>query len=233
VLAKNPGNVPARLVLGQAQLGTGKIDEAIATYKQVAAQAPNNSLAWFDLANAYAGRAVKDDAAFAESQRAYERALSLQPRHADTYLNLASLEASRGDPEQSKRTLLRARAAGISDPLIETEIGMLEAAHKNVAAARIAFEKALQLNPAQPEALEAMGQLSYAAGDFTAAAGYYERALAARPQARVAKTLGAIRLYQLNDPQAARVAFARALSLSPADDPDAPDLKALIEQLAR
>lgn len=233
LLAKNPGNIPARLILGQAQLGTGKVDDAIATYKQVATMAPNNSLAWFDLGSAYASRAVKDDAAFAEAKRAYERALALSPRHADTYLNLAALEATRGDPEQSRKTLLRARAAGVADPVIETEIGLLEAAHKDTAAARVAFDNALALNPAQPEALEAMGQLAYAAGDFAGAAGYYERALTARPQARVAKTLGAIRLYQLNDRQAARVAFARALSLSPENDPDAPDLKALIEQLAR
>ena len=44
-----------------------------------------------------------------------------------------------------------------------------------------------------------MGQLDYAAKDYRAAAGYYERALAAYPATSIAKTLGAIRLYQLND----------------------------------
>ena len=95
------------------------------------------------------------------------------------------------------------------------------------------LERALALNPGQPEALEGMGKLTYSAGEFASAAGYYERALAVRPDARVAKTLGAIRLYQLNDKPAARSAFARALALSPANDPDIADLKALVEQLSQ
>jgi len=233
ILAINPENVPARLVLGQAQLALGRQDEALTTYRQVTALAPDNALAWFDLGNACAGRALKDDAAFAETKRAYERALSLQPRHADTYLNLAALFAARSDPDDARKTLARARAAGVMDPAIETELALLEAARNDPAAARAAFLRALALNPGQAEALEGLGKLAYAAGEFVPAAGYYERALVARPDARIAKTLGAIRLYQLNERAAARTAFTRALALSSADDPDVVELKALIEQLGR
>ena len=233
LLARNPGNVPARLLLGQAQLAAGRADDAIATYRAVANLAPNNTLAWFDLGNAYAGKAVKDDAAFAEAKRSYERALALQPRHADTYLNLAALHAARRDPERSRETLLRARAASVSDPTIETELGVLYSARKDAAGARAAFERALVLNPGQPEALLGMGQLAYAAGDFAPAAGYYERALTAHPSAALAKTLGAIRLYQLNDKAGARAAFARALALTSPTDPDASELRALLDELLR
>ena len=55
------------------------------------------------------------------------------------------------------------------DPTLETSLGMLESGRKDQAAARAAFLRALQLNPGQAEALEAMGQLSYAAGDYTQA----------------------------------------------------------------
>jgi len=233
LLARNPGNVPARLVLGQAQLASGHAGEAIATYRAVAALAPNNALAWFDLGNAYAVKAVKDDEAFSEAKRSYERALALTPRHADTYLNLAALHASRRDPESSRQTLLRARAAGVSDPTIETELGLLDQARKDPAGARAAFTRALVLNPRQSEALEGLGRLAYAAGDFAAAAGFYERALEAHPTAGVAKTLGAIRLYQLNDRAGARAAFTRALALTSPGDPDAPDLRSLVDELAR
>jgi arylsulfatase A-like enzyme/Tfp pilus assembly protein PilF len=233
LIARNPGNIPARLLLGEAQLASGRTDDAIATYRAVSDLAPRNALAWFDLGNAYAGKAVGDDAAFADATLSYEHALTLQPRHADTYLNMAALYAQRHDPERARQTLIRARAADVSDPAIETELGLLEDARKDAAAARAAFERALVLNPRQPEALEGLGKMAYAAGDGANAAAYYERALEAHPSAARAKTLGAIRLYQLNDRAGARAAFARALTLSPPGDPDAPDLRALVDELQR
>jgi tetratricopeptide (TPR) repeat protein len=233
LLAKNPGNIPARLVLGSAQLASGHTDDAVTTYREVAALAPNNALAWLDLGNACAGKAAHDDAAFAEAVRSYERSLILLPRHADTYLNLAALHAQRGDHELGRQTLLRARAAWVLDPTIETTLGVLEKARKDVEGARAAFERAIDLNPRQPEALEGLGQLAYAAGDYAKAAVFYERALESHPVAAIAKTLGAIRLYQLNDRAGARVAFARGLALSSPGDPDAADLRALVDELTR
>ncbi len=233
LIAVNPGNVPARLALGQAQLALGRTDEAVGTFRAVATLAPKNALAWFDLGNAWAGKAVKDDKAFTEAKRAYDHALTLNPRHADTYLNLAALYATRNDPAQAQQTLLRARTASVSDPTIETDLGLLDLARKNTAGARDAFTRALALNPRQSEALLGLGQLAYDAGDFAAAAAYYDRALAVRPEARLAKTIGAIRLYQLNDRPGARAAFARAIALSPPGDPDVPDLRALVDELQR
>jgi arylsulfatase A-like enzyme/Flp pilus assembly protein TadD len=233
LLAKNPTNIPARLALGQAQLATGRIDEAVATYRAVSTMAPAYALAWFELGNAYASKAVKDDAAFADATRCYERALALSPRYADTYLNLASLHAARREPDESRKVLVRARAAGVADPTIETELGLLEFARKDAGAARAAFMRALTLDPRQPEALEALGRIAYAAEDYAQAAGYYERALDARPSVTTAKTLGAIRLYHLDDPAAALVAFTRALALAPAGDPDAAELRALVDELRK
>jgi arylsulfatase A-like enzyme/Flp pilus assembly protein TadD len=233
LLARNPTNIPARLVLGQAQLATGRTDDAIATYGAVAAEAPGNALAWFDLGNAYAGKAVKDDMAFAEAKRCYLRSLALSPRHADTYLNLAALTAARRDPAEARKTFLRARAAGVADPTIETALGVLEVGRKDEAAATAAFERALALNPRQGEALEAMGRLAYASGDYERAAAFYDRALEAAPSSATAKTLGAIRLYQLNDRPGALAAFTRALSLTTAHDPDVAELRALVDELRK
>ena len=233
LLAKNPGNVSARLVLGQAQLAAGRADDAIATYREVAAIAPNNALSWFDLGNAYAAKAANDDAAFAEAGRSYERALALQPRGAPTYLNFAALHASRRDPEKARQTLLRARQAGVADPAVETELGVLDMARKDTAGARAAFTRALDLDPRRAEALEGLGRLAYGEKDFAGAAAYYARALDARPLASLAKTLGAIRLYEMNDRAGARAAFERALALTPADDPDAPELRDLLADLQR
>ena len=233
LLSQNSTNVPARLLLGQAHLAAGHEADAVAAYKIVTELAPNNALAWFDLGNATAERAVKDDTAFAATKKAYEHSLALSPRHADTYLNLAALQAGRRDPIESRNTLLRARAAGIEDPTIETALGALEAARNDKAAALAAFDRALALNPKQVEALEARGQIAYDAGLFTTAEGFYVRALAANPQARLAKTLGAIRMYELKDKKGAREAFIQARTLSSPGDPEIPELDALIEELGK
>src|SRR5262249_1580391 len=129
LLAKNPTNIPALLALGQAHLATGKTNDAIDVYEKVSGLAPSNALAWFDLGNAYAAMAPKDDAAFASAKNAYDHSLELSPRHADTYANYAALLVARHFPEESRKLLLKARAAGIADPTIETEIGVLENAH--------------------------------------------------------------------------------------------------------
>ena len=233
ILAKNPTNIPALLALGQSHLATGRTAEAIDVYEKVSGLAPSNALAWFDLGNAYAALALKDDAAFASAKNAYDHSLELSPRHADTYANYASLLAARRFPEDARKTLLKARSAGVADPTIETEIGVLESAKGNRADAKAAFQRALELNPSQAEALEGMGKLTYAAGDYRAADGFYARALEAKPTAAIAKTLGAIRLYQLNDRPGAKSAFERALSLSRPADADAADLRALIDELSK
>ncbi len=233
ILAKNPTNIPARLTLGQAQIATGRVDDAIATYRAVTKLAPNNPFAWSDLGNAYARRGPKDDAAVAEAKRCYEQALTLAPRHADTYLNLAMLQAARGAQAEAYETLQRARRAHVSDPEIETELGMLEVGRKDFDAAGAAFDRALALDPRQGEALEGQGRMAYAAGDYARAATYYGRALSARPEASTAKTLGAIQLYHLNDRAAALASFSRALALSPPNDPDVADLRALVDDLRK
>jgi Flp pilus assembly protein TadD len=233
ILAKNPGNIPALLSLGQAQLAMGQSAEAVATYEKVKATAPKNALAWFDLGNAYAATALNDDAAFASAKAAWDQALTLSPRHADTYLNYAALLAARHAPEEARQMLLRARAAEIADPTIETELGVLEIARRDTAAGRAALERAIVLNPGQSEALEALGKLTYASEDYKAAASYYDRALRSHPSAGLAKTLGAIRLYKLNDRTGAKTAFERALALSDANDPDTDDLRSLIADLSK
>ena len=233
ILAKNPGNIPATLLLGQAQLATGKAAEAVATYKKVAGMAPGNNLAWFDLGNAYAATAVKDDTSFSQAKTAWDKALTLSPRHADTYLNYASLLVTRGRPEEARQMLLKARANDVADPTIETELGFLEVGRGDVAAGKAALERAIALNPGQVEALEGLGKLTYAAKDFQASARYYDRALVSHPRADLAKTLGAIRLYELNDRAGAKAAFEEALRLSPPDDPDVGELRARIADLSK
>lgn len=221
LLARNPANVPALLALGQCRLGTGDTGPALEAFERAARLDPENPLVHFHVGNALAEQARERPSLEAEARSAYERALTLHPRHAETYLNYAALLA-RGEQglAAALELLVRARAAGVEDPDIETEIGLIELARGSRSLARVAFERAVSLDPRQGRALESLGKIAYEDGDFRRAADFYERALEGTPRADLARTLGAIRLVHLEDRAGALRAFERALELMPAGDPE-------------
>lgn len=221
LLARNPENVPALLALGQCRLATGDPGLALEAFERAARLDPDNPLPHFHRGNAFAEKARETPSFEADARSAYERALALHPRHAETYLNYAALLARGKDGlAAALGLLLRARAAGVEDPDVETEIGLIELARGDRPLARAAFERAISLDPRQSRALESLGRIAYEEGDFPRAAGFYERALEGSPRADLARTLGAIRLVHLQDLPGARRAFERALELMPSGDPE-------------
>lgn len=231
LLSRNPGNVNAMLTLVQCRLGAGDADGAVAMARRAVQAGEDNDMAWFNLANALAQKGRTDPKAREEARTSYEKALSLDPRQVDVYLSYASMLVGGKNPDDARKLLDRARAAGVSDPDVEAEIGLLELARGASDPARAAFERAIVLNPRSGVALENLGRLAYGRKDYRRAADYYGKALAAAPSAALAKTLGSILLYQLDDREGARRAFARALELSPPGDPDADDLREILRGL--
>lgn len=109
----------------------------------------------------------------------------------------------------------------------------MELGRGDAEAARAAFRRALALNPCAERVHEALGRMAYGEGKPDEAARRYERALECEPSAALAKTLGSIRLLELDDPEGALAAFRRALELTAPQDPDAAVLSEMIETLER
>jgi len=232
LLAKNPANVPALFALGQCRLATEDLDGAIEAFRRAAELDPDNPLAHFHLGNAYGEKARQDSSFEPAARSAYEKALALHPRHAQTYLNYGALLARGKDGLAAARDLLsRARQHELEDPDIETELGLIELSRGARGAAREAFLRAVALDPGRGVALESLGKIAYEEGDFAGAAGFYERALRAEARADWARTLGAIRLFHLGDLEGARRAFERALSLMPRADPDRKTVEEILSSL--
>jgi arylsulfatase A-like enzyme/Tfp pilus assembly protein PilF len=230
LLARNPQNLPARLVLAQAQLGQGDAAAALATLDEAIARAPDDPLPRFQRGNALRMRGRGDPAALDAAAVAYREALARHPRHAPSVYALASLLVERGDLAGASALLDDAERRGVADGALLTLRGAAEAARGQSGAADAALARALALDPTAAAALEGRGKLAYARGDARAAAGFYRQALALAPSAVLARTLGAILWFDLKDAAGARAALQQALALDPAG-PDADDVRALLAEI--
>jgi Tfp pilus assembly protein PilF len=213
-------------------LGSGNPAKAVVADRKALEIAPQDDLVHFNLANALASLSA-DDPEQAESAGVhYRRALELNPRFADAYLNYASFLQETATDRAALRVLERAREHGVHDPDLETRIGVIELKAGKVEEAKQALRRALELNPGAVGPLEALATIARRQERYAEAAYFYALLLEARPQAGVAFTLGSIRLEHLGDRPGARQAFEQALALSARDDPARRELQRLIDELS-
>jgi arylsulfatase A-like enzyme/Flp pilus assembly protein TadD len=231
LLGRSPNTVPAMLVLAQCHLALGDAEQAVAWDRRALELSPDDDLVHFNLANALSARAGQSQDALAQARTSYERTLELNPRHADAYLNYASLLMRHDGPAAARALLLRARAAGVQDPDLEAELGVLELARGATDEAEAAFQRSLGLNPCAPGVHAALGRIAYGRRDPAGAAAHYGRALSCQPSADVAKTLGSVYLHDLGDLEQARNAYRRALELSAPGDRDVETLRQILSEL--
>ncbi|WP_420138718.1 tetratricopeptide repeat protein [Sphingomonas sp.] len=103
-----------------------------------------------------------------------------------------------------------------SDP-VRTAIAQGTQFHQagRLAEARHCYERALQIDPRQPDAINLLGMIDYAAGDHARAIGRIRAAIAINPRVPGFHTnLGTV-LQAGGDPKAAEAAFRAALALKP------------------
>jgi len=258
IIARNPANVMALAALGSSLAATGDLDGAIETARHVVALNPRLDMAYQNLGVALgtkaillsrrsgapeaaagsqqgtqAGGGAEDEGwRFArEAAAAFERALQISPRYAETILAWARMNIELLRPDEARSVLLRGRAARIEDPDLELELGRIDAARGDLRSAADALERSLALNARSEDANELAGRVWFQLGEYGKAADRYGLALDLSGRADLARTLGSIRLYKLDDPRGALVAFRRALELDP-DGPESESLREIIHQLA-
>jgi arylsulfatase A-like enzyme/Tfp pilus assembly protein PilF len=154
LLSRNPRNVPALLALVNCYLRSDRPKEAVEAARRALDIKSGDDLVHFNLANA-----LSASDSLTEAGPHYERALELNPRFADAYLNYASLLERTVKGGEALALLERARANGVQDPDLENSIAVHELKRGKPKAAEQALLRSLELRPQDPATLEALSRL--------------------------------------------------------------------------
>jgi tetratricopeptide (TPR) repeat protein len=210
ILAREPRDPEMLLAKGQLLALAGKNEEAFEQIKRAADAAPTSTSAQFALGKTLARRGDREGAkrAFNEVLRLNPRAGAAHAELANLYLADGSTDAalkaatqavgSHPENVDARLTLARSLAASgdlagsgrVLDALLEqhpavaavhVERGRLAIRKRDLADARLAFERALQIDAGSVPAIAGLTLLDMSAGDLTGARSRIDAELARRP----------------------------------------------------
>jgi choline-sulfatase len=154
VLAGDPRNAFATLVLGSAYMGRGSSEEAITQFRRYLELVPTSSYAHQWIAICYV-RLGQREAALREA----EAALALDPRFTDARVLKAGVLATRGEHDAAIRVLREAVATDPEKPMIRLDLAKILAEAGRPDEARAEYETVLRLEPDSVPALTGLGAL--------------------------------------------------------------------------
>lgn len=162
---------------GNVQLQKREYKEAIRYYSEAIAKKP-------DFADAYNNRGLarfrNDDPEGALAD--YTRAIEADPDFATAYLNRAEVLLETGDARGSLADLERIEKQYRDSTFYQTRLGDAHTRLNQVAPAQAAYDRALQLDPGNVEALTNRGALFYGQKAYEAASQDVRRALQLNPK---------------------------------------------------
>ena len=202
---------PRALLKGEKLIHEGKYEQAIEKLQIASRLLPKNAQAWNFLGLAYHGNKQPEPA-----WRAYRRALDVDPRLAAARFNLGCLYLEQNRPaeavdELTSFTLLQSRS-------VEgwLKLGTAQLRAHRIDASEKSFRSALELAPRHPEALNGLGDIQSQRKRWREAWGYFNAALAEKPDYGPALLNAAVILHKpLNNRPAALQLYRKYLGVQP------------------
>jgi len=182
VLAADPRNAFAQLVLGSAFMGMTDYRSAIAQYRKYLGLVPTSAYAHQWMAVCYLRLEDRQSAV-----REAEAALAIDPRFSDARILKGGVLAARGDYPGALAELRAAVDADPSKPVIRLDLAKVLGEAGLVAEAEAQFEAALELQPDFAPALTGLGALHAGQGHYEQAATELQRALRVDPRQEEAR----------------------------------------------
>jgi Flp pilus assembly protein TadD len=176
------GLAECRFDLANALYAGGRLDEAIAEYRQALRLDPRLAPAWYNLGVALMQTASpKADAGWRDAEHAYRRALRFRPDYPEAHNNLGILLQSR---RRAKEAIHHYRCAAALDPEFHEprfNLGTLLQDEGRLEEARHVFEALLEDAPDHVDARNNLANVLSEQGRFECARKHYLHALEVRP----------------------------------------------------
>jgi tetratricopeptide (TPR) repeat protein len=175
-----PGKDEAQHYLAILQ---SKVEASAADLEAALKQQPNDPLGLLRLGEAYEREGAADKAA-----EAYERALRANPQLGTAALKLAQLNAGPlKDPDKALQFAKKARELAPGDPKAAATVGSIALQLKNTSWAYSLLQESARQLPNDPAVLHDLAWAAYALGRVTEAQEAMQRALEAKPDAKVSQ----------------------------------------------
>ncbi|MFI6298062.1 tetratricopeptide repeat protein [Nonomuraea sp. NPDC050790] len=212
-IAADPGYPDYYLDRGTLLHRLGRLDEAVADYESAMRVSPPFPEPYYNRAEV---RYARGDLAGALADLDY--ALELDPGFAPAYVNRAGLRIALGDQAGAREDVVAGLGLTPREPYLLCVLGQVEQAAGRRAAARAAFDGALELDGGLAAAWAGRGGLSFEEGAHEAAVADLTRALELGEKMELLFNR-ALALRAAGREREARADLARAALLDP-DDPD-------------
>jgi arylsulfatase A-like enzyme/Flp pilus assembly protein TadD len=177
ILAKDPRNAFAQLVLGSAHMGMGDYRAAIAQYRKYLDLVPTSSYAHQWMAICYLRLGDRQNAV-----READAALAIDPRFSDARILKGGVLAARGDYPGALAELRAAVEADPAKPSLRLDLAKVLAEAGQTGEAQKQYEAALEIQSDYAPALSGLGALYARQGKFNEAVAILQRALATEPR---------------------------------------------------
>ncbi len=195
---------------GNVQLGKREYTEAIRYYDEAIKKKP-------DFADAYNNRGLaryrngEREAALAD----YTEAIQRDPAYEPAYLNRADVLLETGDANGALTDLLQIQKTYTDSTFYQTRLGDTYVRLNKPSDAQVAYDRALQLNPKNWEALTNRGALFFSQKAYPAARQDLQQAVALNPKQDAALNNLSLLLAQTGNYAEALTFVDRALSIQP------------------
>jgi arylsulfatase A-like enzyme/Tfp pilus assembly protein PilF len=188
----------------------GTFDKVVAMYKQVIAEDPNVTDAWFNLGNAYA-RVHRDE----EAIPYFKRALELKPDYDLPVINMANAYRRLGKDDAALAGYEHYLTIDPKNAHVRYQIGEIYLDRGDEAQAIQDFKQALEIDPREASALNALGVIAFQRGDIAGAERQIRGALEIKPDVRLAHYNLALIAEERSDLKTAETEYRQEIELHP------------------
>lgn len=223
VAAKRPSNARARVAIGNALLSIGRLEDALASFREAIRIRPDDADA-----HAALGMGLARAGDLLAAVAAYESAIRIEPRHAKAHFNLANAFQRQSRFEDAVAAYRRAVESNSKFADAYCNLGNALGRFGRDAEAELAYRETLRVDPDHTRANNNLGDLFLRQSRPGDAVPFLQRAIAADPKYANAHANLAAAFWETNQTDLAEHHARVALELVP----DHPTASQLLRDLA-